>query len=962
MKIRVLILGLLFCMSLLLAVPPEVPEDRGAMGLSQALNRLDVVASVLHTGAHPDDENSSLLAWLSRGKGVRTAYLSATRGDGGQNLLGTELFEALGVIRTEELLAARRADHAQQFFTPVYEFGFSKSSDEAFEKWGHEQLVADFVRVIRQFRPEIIVSRFRGTTADGHGHHQAAGIVTQEAFKAAADPARFPEYGKAWQAKKLYLNAGGGAGAGQQGNAGATTPAPEGDVGATTPAPAPEGNAGATTPAPVPAPVSISINTGEFDVALGRSYAEIAAEGRSLHRSQGQGSVQNRGPSTTSLQLVQKTVDVADSADLFAGVIYKLPDLAQLEAALGAELNQVEQRVTNIRQKANLVKPGDLVPDLTEGLKQLQQIRTRATNEHVRFVLQQKEEDFEEAIRLAAGLVLDVLASDETVVPGQEFNVTVSIINGGPYTYSSASVNFDLPAGWEARLAPPPEPGQGGRGGRGGGGRGAGGGAGGVRGGADAGAGRGAGGGAAVGATGGATGGAGRGAGGGAARGAGGGGRGGAVATSSPPGAIVPGQKYDQVYTVKVPVNATFTQPYWLREPRTTDRFVWPAGSPANMPFDAPLLMTHARLAYQDTTIALGHAAEFRSNDRMYGEHRALVKVVPALSVRITPDIAVIPIGGARRKEFTIEIENQSTTAIEGDLRLVVPRGWTVSPATQPLKFSRQGEKSSARFIVSAPAVAGDFKIRAVARVGTQEFQSGYTVVAYPHIEAHYLYSPAESTAEVFDVKIGIGVVGYVEGVGDTVPDALRQLGINVVMLTPQDLASADLSKYPTIVLGVRAYSAREDLRTYNKRLLDYVSNGGNLVVQYNRSEDVGNLQFGPYPFTINNNDRITKEEAPVKVLQPSHPLFNVPNRITPADFGGWVQERGTYFLRTFDPMYTPLLESGDPGEQPLRGGLVTVKYGKGTYTYAAYVFFRELPAGVRGAYRLFANLVSLEN
>jgi hypothetical protein len=212
----------------------------------------------------------------------------------------------------------------------------------------------------------------------------------------------------------------------------------------------------------------------------------------------------------------------------------------------------------------------------------------------------------------------------------------------------------------------------------------------------------------------------------------------------------------------------------------------------------------------------------------------------------MTPDIAVIPIGGDRRKEFTVEIESQSTTAIDGDLRLLIPSGWTVSPATQAIKFSRQGEKTSARFMVTAPAVAGDFKIRAVARVGTQEFQSGYTVVAYPHIETHYLYAPSESTAEIFDVKTGISVVGYVEGVGDTVPDALRQLGINVVMLTPQDLASADLSKYPTIVLGVRAYSARDDVRTYNKRLLDYVSNGGNLVVQYNRSEDVGNLQFGP--------------------------------------------------------------------------------------------------------------------
>ena len=892
MKIRAAIFGLLLLSYALLVVPAEVPEDRGAMGLSQALNRLDVIASVLHTGAHPDDENSSLLAWLSRGKGARTAYLSATRGDGGQNLLGTELFEALGVIRTEELLAARRADHAQQFFTPVYEFGFSKSADEAFEKWGREALLGDFVRVIRQFRPEIIVSRFRGTSADGHGHHQAAGIITQEAFKAAADPARFPQYGKPWQAKKLYLNAGGGGGA--QGNA-------QGQ---------PAG----------PPPVTITVNTGEFDLALGRSYAEIAAEGRSLHRSQGQGSVQNRGPSNTSLQLVQKSVDVADSADLFAGVLYKLPDLAQLEPSLGADLNQLEQRINAIRQKAVIGKPPDIVPDLIVALRQLQQIRTRVSNDHAKFLLEQKEGDFQETLRLAAGLVLDVLAEDETVVPGQELEVTVSIVNGGPYTFTGASLGFDLPPGWQATPGARQRDDQAGRGGRG------------VQ---------------AAGARGG---------------GRGGGGRGGPAPTAAAqPGVVSPGQKYDQVYTVKVPAGATFTQPYWLREPRKGDRFIWPDGSAVNMPFDPALLITHAKVTYDGAVIAMDKPAQFRSSDRMYGEERAQVKVVPALSLRLAPDVAVIPLGGKRQKEFTVHIENQSTTTVDGDVRLVVPAGWAVTPMTQPLKFARQGEKASVQFTVTAPAAAGDFKVRAIARVGTQEFQQGYTVVAYPHIETHYLYSPAESTVEVFDVKTGISSLGYVEGVGDTVPDALKQLGINVTMLSPQDLASGDLSKFPTIVLGVRAYSAREDLRTYNKRLLDYVSNGGNLVVQYNRAEDFGNLQFGPYPFTVNNNDRVTKEEAPVKVLQSSHPLFNVPNKITPSDFDGWVQERGTYFLRTWDPKYTPLLESGDPGEMPLQGGLVTVRYGKGTYTYTGYVFFRELPEGIKGAYRLFANLVSLE-
>jgi LmbE family N-acetylglucosaminyl deacetylase len=864
------------------------------MGLSQALNRLDVVASVLHTGAHPDDENSSLLAWLSRGQGARTAYLSATRGDGGQNLLGTELFEALGVIRTEELLAARRADRGQQFFTPVYEFGFSKSSDEAFEKWGHDQMLGDFVRIVRQFRPEIIISRFRGTTQDGHGHHQAAGILTQEVFKAAADPARFPEYGRPWQAKKLYLNAGGGQ---QQGNA----------------------------QNPAPAPVTIAVNTGTFDAALGRSYAEIAAEGRSLHRSQGQGTVQNRGPSNTTLQLVQKTVTVADNADLFAGVLHKLPDLAQLEPALGTDLNQLQERVVAIRQKTNLTKPSDLVPDLVAGLKQIQSMQTRAQHEHVKFLLQQKESDFQEAIRLSAGLVLDVLAADETVIPGQEFNVTVSVVNGGPYTFTNTAVKFDLPTGWEAALQAP---------GTGGGGAGQ-------------------------------RGGRGNAAGGGGARG--GGARGGAAAAPptppAQPGVVAPGQKVDQVYTVKVPATASaFTQPYWLREARKGDRFTWPQDAPASMPFESPLLVTHATMVFDGATLAMERPAEFRSSDRMYGEQRAQVKLVPALSVRLNPDVAVIPIGGNRRKEFTVTVESQSSAAVDADVRLQVPNGWTVTPPNQSVKLARAGDKTSVAFNVAAPNAAGDFSIRASVRSGSQEFQKGYTVVAYPHMETHYLYSPAESRASVFDVKTGISSLGYVEGVGDTVPDALKQLGINVTMLSAQDLASGDLSKFPTIVLGVRAYQAREDLRAYNKRLLDYVFNGGNLVVQYNRAEDVGDVQYGPFPFTINNSDRITKEEAPVKVLQPAHPALNVPNKISPADFDGWVQERGTYFLRTFDRQYTPLLESSDPGEQPLQGGLVTTKYGRGTYTYTGYVFFRELPAGVKGAYRLFANLVSLEN
>jgi LmbE family N-acetylglucosaminyl deacetylase len=827
----------------------EIPEDRGAMGLSQALKRLDVVGSVLHTGAHPDDENSALLAWLARGQGARTAYLSATRGEGGVNLLGSELFEALGVIRTEELYSARRLDHGQQFFTPNYEFGFSKSAADTFTKWPHDQVLGDFVRVIRYFRPEIIISRFTGTARDGHGHHQVAGIITQEAFKAAADPARFPEYGKPWQAKKLYLNS--------MGN-------DQNDSG------------------------GLAINVGEFDPDLGRSYSQIASEGRSLHRSQGQGGAQDAGPRQTRVQLVQKTVSVADDAPLFAGVLYKLSDLATLDAAIAPALAELERQVTAIRRQVNLFRPADIVPDLASALALLQRIQSTTSSEHVQFLLQQKQDDFQEALRLAAGLILDVVASDDTVVPGQEINLTVSLVNGGPCRLSGFRAVADLPSGWS-------------------------------------------------------------------------------MTPDGSTGSIDPGHRLDQKYKVKVSANADFTQPYWLRQRRQADRFVWPSVPPGMLPADEVLLATRAEVNCEGTLIVMKKAAEFRRVDRMLGEQRTGLKVVPAISVTVSPGIAIVPLKGPRQKEFTVTLENQSPSSVDGTVSLVLPAGWRAVPASAPFKFTLQGEKATLQFTATVPAVAGDYVVGAVAKAGNQEFRSGYTTIAYPHIETRNIYAPAEARVEVFDVAATISSVGYVEGTGDAIPDALRQLGIAVTMLSPKDIATADLSKFPAIVLGVRAYAVRDDLRAYNTRLQDYVFNGGTLVVQYNRANETGNVQIAPYPITLanvnqNNTERVTHEDAPVKILDPASPVLNVPNKITENDFEGWVDERGTFFLRSWDSRYSAPLETADPGEAGRAGGLIVGKYGTGTYIYTGYSFFRQLPAGVKGAYRLFANLVSAEN
>jgi LmbE family N-acetylglucosaminyl deacetylase len=844
MKLRVSIALLAVSLSLSAS---DIPEDRGISGLKQALERLDVVGSVLHTGAHPDDENSSLLAWLSRGQGARTAYLSTTRGEGGQNLIGTQLFEALGVIRTEELLAARNFDRAQQLFTPNYEFGFSKTADETMEKWGRERLVGDMVRVIRHFRPEVIVSRFSGTPRDGHGHHQAAGIATREAFHAAADPELYPEYGKPWQAKKLYMSAGRG-GRGEDG-----------------------GNAG-----------DIRINVGEYGAALGRSYHEIAMEGRSLHRTQSMGAGQQKGPRYTSLDLIEKTVSGSSDEPIFDRTTHKLMDLARLEPALEPELQALQSQIDAIRDDARLDRPADILPDLIEAIKRFAIVRENAQVEHVQFLLDLKEADFHLAAELAAGLTVEVIVSDESAVPGQEIDLSIVVVNNGPYEFETVRTTTDF-HGWNFDY---------------------------------------------VGST----------------------------------GDLRPGARFEQTFKVRLSSNPEFTQPYWLRETRQGDRFVWPEGSGAMLPFDPPLLPTQAEIDFDGATIIAKRHAEFRRVDQVYGELRSLLKVVPDLSVRLTPEMAVVPLSGEREKEFTVIVHNEAPEGGTAEISLSVPDGWSVTPPSHTIDFGGADETASVQFAVDVPAQAGEFEVSAKARMGDEEFDQGYNIIAYPHIETRHIYSDATSGVRVFELDTHVESIGYVEGAGDRVAESLVQLGIPITFLTAGDLARGDLSVYDTIVLGIRAYAVREDLKTYNQRLLDYVEDGGTLVVQYNTYQILQG-DYGPYPFTINRpHDRVTVEEAPITFVEPDHPALNTPNKISESDFDGWVQERGLYFMGDWDERYTPVLASNDPGEDPKLGGMMVAEIGQGRYVYTGYAFFRQLPAGVPGAYRLFSNLISLGN
>ncbi len=793
-----------------------------------------MVGSAMMIAAHPDDENTAVIAYLARGKKVRTAYLSLNRGEGGQNLIGSEQSVEIGIIRTQELLAARRIDGGEQFFTRAIDFGFSKNADETFKKWGREEVLADVVWNIRRFRPDVIINRFSGTPMDGHGHHQASALLSKEAFAAAADPKRFPEQLKwvePWQAKRLVWNM-----------AAFTREQEE---------------------AAEKQQNRIALDTGVFDPLLGYSYSEIAGMSRSAHKSQAMGSAERKGAALNYFITIggePATKDLFDGVDTTWKRVPGAEKIGELLAKAAAEFLPE--------------KPGAILPHLTAARELL-----AARTDHYS-VLKRKEVD--EAIALAAGLWVELQSQRALAVQGSATTVRLAAIQRGSAKVGIAGIDFGAAQG----LAP-----------------------------------------------------------------------------VTLPIELPFNRQVNTEVKWQLSPEQPLTQPYFLVEPRSDAMFQISDRNLLGRPEGPPALSAVVKLKVDNATIELERGITYRYVDRSTGELTKPFLIVPPVSVRLTQDALLFPAVGPRKVEVVLKA-NQAKA--NGTLRLALPSGWKAEPATLSFDFPAADEEKALSFTVTPPANESTGELRAIATVNGREISHGTRTIQYPHIPPQTLAPPAAAKLVRTTVKNLSSKVGYVMGAGDEVPDALRQLGCEVSLLSAEDLAVGNLSQYDAIVAGVRAYNTRADLRANAQRIFDeYVAKGGTYIVQYNVQEggffggDPSILnKVGPYPITT-SRDRVTDETAPMSFPNQDHRLLQFPNRIVASDFDGWVQERGLYFANKWDEKYQPLFSTFDPGEKPMLGGTLTTKYGQGTYIFTPMAWFRQLPAGVPGAYRIFANFLS---
>jgi LmbE family N-acetylglucosaminyl deacetylase len=869
-----------------------LPEDLGSVHLAQLLAKLKTTARIMQVVAHPDDEDGGMLTLEARGKGASVLLFTVTRGEGGQNKFGTESSDELGTLRTLELLEADKYYGVEQRFSHVTDFGFSKTAEETFNKWhGHDVALADVVRAIRTFRPDVLIARFSGTPRDGHGHHQASAILTVEAFRAAADPNKFPEQIKEgllpWQAKKLYV-----------GNP---------------PRMFQGGNVADED-------YTVKLNIGEYSPVLGMSYTQFALEGLSHQTSQGTGGIRvPPGPRYTYYKLTDSTLPKPSGheTDFFDGIDTSLVGLAvrpgQEESKvpfLRPALESLQKHIDEANKVFSIQNPSACVSPLLAGRDETEKLihqledsqLAAAAKDELLTTLRTKLDQFQQAANEALGIFFEITVDPpgpppgpsyfprmeqtlSTAVPGQSFTVTARLYNRGKATVIPQGFGVEAAEGWKIEhLASP---------------------------------------------------------------------------AYTP---LKAGDVSSSQFKLTVLEDGKYTKPYFTRSNPETET-VYSISDPKylTLPWPPYPVLAYARFTADAGAGEARAVAKVKFVDPTLGQSERPLAVGPPISVLLTSPVVVAPVGGTGKSQIGVSVRSNVQSAVHAKLKLETPQGWKVEPAEIVVDLDHDGDINNYSFQITPQDLhEGTYKVTARAEYNGKQYAEGFKVITRPDLDSYYAYRLATENVQAVNVKLPSQLkVGYVMGTGDEIPSVLQSVGLNTSIITPQELASGDLARYGTIIVGIRAYDTRTDVREHNRRLLDYVNNGGTLIVQYNQSTGAFNDgHYTPYPAT-EANVRVSVEEQPVEILAPEERVFNWPNKITQKDFDGWVQERGLYFMSQWDAQFKPLLACNDPGEPDQKGGLLLAHYGKGIYIFSAYGFSRQLPAGVPGAIRLFVNLVS---
>lgn len=821
--------GIVFLFSALISVNAQQPKKLNSSEIYEAVQKLNVLASVLYVAAHPDDENTRLIAYMSNEVKARTAYLSLTRGDGGQNLIGPEIRELLGIMRTQELLAARGVDGGEQRFTRANDFGYSKHPDETLEIWNKDEVLADVVWNIRQFKPDIIINRFDHRRAgQTHGHHTSSAMLSLEAFDLVNDASKYPSQlndVETWQPKRIFYNTSWW----RYGSQAEFDKVDKSNM--------------------------LNFDVGVYYPSKGLSNNELASIASSQHLCQGFGRMTSRGTQEEYIEFLKG--DALEGENPFAGI-----DISWNRIEGGKAIGDI---LNNIENNFNFANPSSHIPELVRAYKMLQNVE----DEHWKTI---KSEELKAIIEASAGLYLEVSANSPTATKGETIQLRMEALNRTDTNIKLVSykmISLDNPIQKNIELPS--------------------------------------------------------------------------------------NKRINLEEGLTIPNNINYTNPYWLNEKGTLGMYKVEDKILIGKPETPRAINVTFNLDIGGVLIPITKPVVYRYSKPDKGELYRPFEITPPVSASLRDKVFIFENDNQRDIEVNIRAGKDN---IEGYVQLAYPNDWSVYPAKQKIEIANKGDKQTLVFTVIPPKNQSEGLITPMVNIDGEFYTRELVEVDYAHIPFQTVYVPSESKIVRLDIQKRGDKIGYIEGAGDVVPESLRQIGYNVTIIQPEQITADNLSEFDAIVVGIRAYNILDELKFKQKFLLDYVKNGGNMIVQYNTSRRIKVDNIAPYELKL-SRDRVTDENAKMTILDPNHPLLNFPNKITEKDFEGWVQERGLYFPDSWSKEFTPLFSANDKGESAKEGSLLVAKYGKGNYIYTGLSFFREFPAGVSGAYRLFANMLS---